>query len=125
MVASRGRGTTGLFDFLKPPILAFQDFFFLAGRAFRNIFRKPHYFADISLQMESIGVGSLPIVALTGFFSGAILALQMSRALNQYGAASTVGQIVTISLVREMDPCSRHCWSPGATPAALRVNWAR
>lgn len=93
-----------MLEFLKPPILAFQDFFVLGGRAIRNIFRKPHYFDDIALQMDSIGVGSLPIVMLTGFFSGAILAMQMSRALNQYGAASTVGQIVTLSLVREMGP---------------------
>ena len=93
-----------MLDFLKPPVLAFQEFFLLAGRAFRNVFRKPHYFDDISLQMDLIGVGSLPIVALTGFFTGAIMALQMSRALNQYGAASTVGQIVSISLVREMGP---------------------
>jgi len=93
-----------LFDVLKPPVLAFQEFFVLSGRAVRNIFRKPHYFDDISLQMDSIGVGSLPIVALTGFFSGAIMALQMSRALNQYGATNQVGQIVSISLVREMGP---------------------
>ena len=93
-----------MLDFLKPSISAIQEFFLLAGRAFRNIFRKPHYFEDISLQMDSIGVGSLPIVMLTGFFSGAIMALQMSRALNQYGASSQVGQIVSITLVREMGP---------------------
>ena len=33
------------------------------------------------MQMDTIGVGSLPIVVLTGFFSGAVMALQMSRAL--------------------------------------------
>ncbi len=93
-----------MLDMLKSPVLAFQDFFLLAGRAVRNIFRKPHYFDDISLQMDSIGVGSLPIVVLTGFFSGAIMALQMSRALNQYGATNQVGQIVSISLVRELGP---------------------
>jgi len=93
-----------LLDFLKPPVLAFQDFFVLTGRAVRNVFRKPHYFEDISLQMDYIGVGSFPIVALTGFFAGATMALQMSRALNQYGATSEVGQIVSISLVREMGP---------------------
>ena len=93
-----------MLDFLKPSLSAIQEFFLLAGRAFRNIFRKPHYFEDISLQMDSIGVGSLPIVMLTGFFSGAIMALQMSRALNQYGASSQVGQIVSITLVREMGP---------------------
>jgi len=93
-----------LLDILKPPILAFQEFFVLTGRAFRNIFRRPHYTDDISLQMNVIGVGSLPIVILTGLFTGAIMSLQMSRALNQYGATGQIGQIVAISLVRELGP---------------------
>lgn len=93
-----------MLDLLKPPILAFQEFFLLAGRAFRNLFRKPHYVDDITIQMDVIGVGSLPIVMLTGFFAGAVMALQMSRALNQYGATDQVGQIVSITLAREMGP---------------------
>ena len=70
-------------------------------RAVRNLFRSPHYTDDIFLQMDIIGVGSLPIVAMTGFFSGAVMALQMSRALATYGATGQVGQIVAITLVRE------------------------
>src|SRR5437660_6981817 len=54
--------------------------------------------------MDIIGVGSLPIVVLTGFFSGAIIALQMSRALSTYGASSQVGAIVSLTLVRELGP---------------------
>jgi len=54
--------------------------------------------------MDIIGVGSLPIVALTGAFSGAIIALQMARALNTYGASSEVGTIVSLTLVRELGP---------------------
>ena len=54
--------------------------------------------------MDIIGVGSLPIVALTGFFSGAVMGLQMSRALTQYGATGQIGQIVAITLVRELGP---------------------
>jgi phospholipid/cholesterol/gamma-HCH transport system permease protein len=91
-------------DWLKAYIFALQNFILLSGRAFGNVFRRPHYADDIALQMDVIGVGSLPIVLLTGFFSGATMALQMSRALNQYGATSEVGQIVSISLVREMGP---------------------
>ena len=93
-----------MLDFLKRPILALQDFFFLTGRALRNIFRSPHYTDDILLQMDIIGVGSLPIVILTGGFSGAVMALQMSRALSTYGATGQVGQIVAITLVRELGP---------------------
>jgi phospholipid/cholesterol/gamma-HCH transport system permease protein len=93
-----------LLDFLKPPVAAIQDFFLLTGRALRNIFRKPHYADDIFMQMDVIGVGSLPIVILTGFFSGAVMALQMSRALAQYGQVGRTGMVVAITLVRELGP---------------------
>ena len=93
-----------MLDFLKTPILSFQEFINLSGRATRNIFRSPHYSDDIFLQMDAIGFGSLPIVVLTGFFSGAVMGLQMSRALAQYGATGQIGQIVAITLVRELGP---------------------
>jgi phospholipid/cholesterol/gamma-HCH transport system permease protein len=104
MVASCFRGEHGLLDLLKPPILAIQEFYLLALRAVRNIFRSPHYGDDIALQMDIIGVGSLPIVILTGFFTGAVMGLQMSRALATYGAVGQTGQIVAITLVRELGP---------------------
>jgi phospholipid/cholesterol/gamma-HCH transport system permease protein len=93
-----------LLDLLKPPAQSVQEFFSLAGKAIRNVFRRPHYFDDIALQMDIIGFGSLPIVILTGFFSGAVMALQMSKALSQYGAVGKTGELVTISLVRELGP---------------------
>ncbi|MBI1786942.1 MAG: ABC transporter permease [Acidobacteria bacterium] len=93
-----------MLDLLKRPILTVQEFYLLAGQAVRNVIRQPHYGDDISLQMDQIGVGSLPIVVLTGFFSGAVMALQMSRALAQYGQVGKTGEIVAISLVRELGP---------------------
>ncbi|MBI3472646.1 MAG: ABC transporter permease [Candidatus Solibacter usitatus] len=93
-----------MLDLLKRPILTVQEFYLLAGQAVRNVIRQPHYSDDISLQMDQIGVGSLPIVVLTGFFSGAVMALQMSRALAQYGQVGKTGEIVAISLVRELGP---------------------
>ncbi|HUA21823.1 MAG TPA: ABC transporter permease [Bryobacteraceae bacterium] len=93
-----------MLDFLKSPIAALQDFYILTGRALRNLFRGPHYVDDIALQMDTIGVGSLPIVVLTGFFSGLVITMQMSRALSQYGAVGEVGQIVALTLVRELGP---------------------
>jgi len=93
-----------LFEFLKSPVLAFQEFIRLSGRAIAGIPRKPYYMDDLFIQMDLIGVGSLPVVILTGFFSGAVMALQMSRALQTYGATSQVGTIVSITLVREMGP---------------------
>ena len=93
-----------MFDLLKRPILIFQEFVLLAVRAIRGIFQQPHYWDDVFLQMDLIGIGSLPVVLLTGFMSGAVLALQMSRALQTYGQTSSVAQLVSISQVREMGP---------------------
>src|SRR5438128_9742287 len=104
MVASNCGGPLRLFDFLKGPILAIQEFFILAGSALRNVFRQPHYSDDVFLQMDQIGFGSLPIVILIGFFSGAVLALQMARALQQYGQVGKTGQVVAITLVVELGP---------------------
>jgi phospholipid/cholesterol/gamma-HCH transport system permease protein len=91
-------------DILKGPIEAIQEFYLLTGRALRNVARKPHYFDDIKLQMDALGVGSLPIVLLTGAFSGAVMALQMGRALQQYGQTGRTGTVVSIILVRELGP---------------------
>src|ERR1051326_7277826 len=54
--------------------------------------------------MDIIGVGSLPLVILIGFFTGLVITMQMSRALQQYGAVDQVGPIVAITLVRELGP---------------------
>jgi phospholipid/cholesterol/gamma-HCH transport system permease protein len=93
-----------LLDLLKGPILAVQEFFLLTGRAISNVFRSPHYGDDIVLQMDTIGVGSIPIVVMMGFLSGAVMALQMARALAQYGQVDRTGTIVAITLVRELGP---------------------
>jgi phospholipid/cholesterol/gamma-HCH transport system permease protein len=93
-----------LLDFLKAPVEEFQDFILLSFRAFLNVFRSPHYADDIFQQMDLIGVGSLPIVIMIGFVSGIIMAMQMGRALAQYGAQGEVAEFVSISLVRELGP---------------------
>ena len=52
-----------------------QEYSILAGTAIAHIFTPPHYWADVFTQMDSIGVGSMPIIVLTGFFTGCVLAL--------------------------------------------------
>jgi phospholipid/cholesterol/gamma-HCH transport system permease protein len=93
-----------LLDPLKGFVASVQDFFLLTGRAIRNIFRSPHYVDDIFMQMDVIGVGRLMIAGITGFFGGAVMALQMSKALSTYGQVSKTGAIVSLTLVREFGP---------------------
>jgi phospholipid/cholesterol/gamma-HCH transport system permease protein len=54
--------------------------------------------------MDSIGVGSMPIIILTGFFTGCVLALQSATALQEFGAMSKTGILVALSMVRELGP---------------------
>ena len=91
-------------EYLKSAVLAVQEYTQLAARSIANLFRQPRYFADTIQQSDIIGVGSLPIVVLTGFFTGAVLALQTSSTLQQFGSLSLIGQLVSFSMVRELGP---------------------
>jgi phospholipid/cholesterol/gamma-HCH transport system permease protein len=92
------------FDFVKRSILAVQEYTYLSLRSLTNLFRKPLYMADTIQQADLIGVGSLPIVVLTGMFTGVVLALNTSKTLEQFGSLSLTGRLVSFSMVRELGP---------------------
>jgi len=81
-----------------------QDVTLLAARAVANLFRRPRYFEDTFQQMDIIGTGSVLIVMLTGFFTGGVLALQSAKSLKAFGAVNLTGQLVALSLIRELGP---------------------
>jgi phospholipid/cholesterol/gamma-HCH transport system permease protein len=91
-------------EFAKDRVLAVQEYWQLAWRSITNIFGHPRYVGDTLQQADLIGVGSLPIVVLTGFFTGAVLALQSSNTLQRFGSLSLTGQLVSLSMVRELGP---------------------
>jgi phospholipid/cholesterol/gamma-HCH transport system permease protein len=88
----------------KRSVLAVQEYAQLSGRALADLFQKPFYSADLYQQADIIGVGSLPIVILTGFFLGGVLALQSASTLTQFGAAAFTGQLVSFSMIKEIGP---------------------
>jgi phospholipid/cholesterol/gamma-HCH transport system permease protein len=92
------------FDFAKRGVLAVQEYAYLSLRSIGNLFRKPFYMADTIQQADLIGVGSLPIVVLTGMFTGIVLALNTSKTLEQFGSLSLTGRLVSFSMVRELGP---------------------
>jgi phospholipid/cholesterol/gamma-HCH transport system permease protein len=91
-------------EFAKEKIKAVQDYTFVCVQAVANLFRKPVYFADMVQQADLIGVGSLPIVVLIGFFTGAVLAVQTANTLQRFGSITLIGQLVSLSMVRELGP---------------------
>ena len=90
--------------YVKERVSAVQAYSLLSGRAVANLFSAPRYWSDIYTQMDSIGIGSLPIVVLTGFFTGCVLALQSAVALKEFGAVSKTGSLVALSMVKELGP---------------------
>jgi ABC-type transporter Mla maintaining outer membrane lipid asymmetry permease subunit MlaE len=82
LTAFSDRLTSGL----KQRARTVQDYFSLAGKALRFAFARPFYHQDLVQQMDEIGVKSLGIVLLTGFFTGMVLALQSSVQMAQFGA---------------------------------------
>ncbi len=95
----------GVIDkFLKRQVLAVQEFTGLLVDTVRLTFTPPRYLTDTLLQMDVIGVGSLPIVLLTGLFTGGVLSLQTYRTLERFGEVGLLGQAVSLSVVRELGP---------------------
>jgi phospholipid/cholesterol/gamma-HCH transport system permease protein len=94
----------GLVDFTKAALLEVQEYVRMLGKVGRGLTSRPYYYRDIIEQFEAIGVGSLTVVLLTGMFTGMVLALQSGFTLDQFGARSMVGRLVSASIVKELGP---------------------
>jgi len=91
-------------NFIKHKVLAVQEFAHLVVNSFGRLLTRPRYMLDALLQMDIIGFGSLPIVLLTGFFTGGVLALQTYRTLSTFGEVGVLGEVLALSIVRELGP---------------------
>ncbi len=91
-------------DFAKEKVQSVQEYAGIAWRSLANVFARPRYFADMVQQADLIGVGSLPIVVLTGFFTGAALAQNSGSTLQRFGSVTLIGQLVSLGMVRELGP---------------------
>jgi len=76
----------------------------MTARAVGGIFKGPRYFTETIAQMDAIGVGSLTIIMLTGFFTGGVLTIQTFPTLAFWGQQGQTGRLVAVSLVRELGP---------------------
>ncbi len=69
-----------------------------------GILKRPFYFKLIARQLLTIGYFSLPVVAMTAFFSGAVLALQSYTGFSRFSAESSIATVVVLSITRELGP---------------------
>jgi phospholipid/cholesterol/gamma-HCH transport system permease protein len=94
----------GLTEWMKSALLEVQEYVLMNGKVLRALVTRPFYTRDIIEQFDAIGIGSLTVVLLTGMFTGMVLALQSGLTLDQFGARSMVGRLVSASIVKELGP---------------------
>ncbi|MDC0864940.1 ABC transporter permease [Rickettsiaceae bacterium] len=73
-------------------------------KALLGIFKRPFYLNLVFRQLIVIGYFSLPVVAMTAFFSGAVLALQSYTGFSRFSAESSIATVVVLSITRELGP---------------------
>jgi len=76
----------------------------LLWKATLLIFQRPFNLKDILRQMEEVGIKSMPVVLITGAFTGAVLALQSYTGFQRFNAETFVGTVVALSITRELGP---------------------
>ncbi len=96
-LASIGTPFYAFFQFVGEVSMILMD-------AVRRLFKRPTEWRETIDQMAFIGAASVPIVALTSFFAGAVLSLYLSQFLSEYGATTFVGATVGLTITREIGP---------------------
>jgi phospholipid/cholesterol/gamma-HCH transport system permease protein len=91
-------------NWTKHAALEVQEYVLMVRAAIIGVFTAPRYRYDIVEQFDVIGVGSLTVVLLTGFFTGAAFALQSGLTLDQFGGRSVVGRLISASMIKELGP---------------------
>ena len=87
-----GDALISLFSNIGKFILFIQFFF-------KYLFRPKFYFKNNISYFISVFVSSIPIIALTGIFSGMVLALQSYTGFSRFSAESAIPNIVVLTLM--------------------------
>lgn len=98
-------------NLVKNPLHYIKSFFIELGAitaftrtALVSALSPPYKRSITRSHMDEIGVGSLPIVTLTGLFMGLVLALQSIVELRNIGATSYIGRPIGTTVIRELGP---------------------
>jgi phospholipid/cholesterol/gamma-HCH transport system permease protein len=100
-------------------IEGFGAYFLLIGQVIWETLKRPPSFRLIRDQMFEIGVMSLPVVAITGFSTGMVLAAQAFFQLSDKGLASATGLMVTKAMMVELGPVLTAFMVTGRVGAAM------
>ncbi len=99
------------FSFFGRPVLRLNQSIIEVGRFFLFYIKLAKYFVLppyrlglIAKQVESIGVGSIGVIALTAVFVGMVEAIQLYTGFERFGAENFMGYTIFISITKELGP---------------------
>ena len=96
-----------------------DGFRFSLGKHWQPCCGRRFYFRIIGQQIIRIGYFSLPVVALTSFFTGGALAIQIYYGGNQFNSEAIVSSIVALGITRELGPVLGGLMVAGRVSAAI------
>ncbi|CAN5767683.1 MlaE family lipid ABC transporter permease subunit [soil metagenome] len=76
----------------------------LTGQTFRSIWKRPLETRSVIYQMESLGVQSTGIVAVTSVFIGMVMTIQFAFGLQRFGGLEYIPRVIVLSFLRELAP---------------------
>ena len=105
-------------------INAAGDLTLFSGRTFAWMVRRRLRRDTLLPIMHSIGVRSVPVVAITGTFIGMVLAVQSYSQFHQLGLDTQLGGIINLSIVRELGPVLAATMLAGRVGSAMAAELA-
>jgi len=94
------------------------------ARIIMGLGKRPLYLKLIGNQLLFIGYYSLPVVAMTSFFSGAVLALQSYTSFARFSAESSTATVVVLAITRELGPVLAGLMVAGRVGASIAAEIA-
>ncbi len=91
----------------------------LYWRSLKSIFHKTVFWDNTLIQMEIIGLNSLPIVLIISGFTGMVFSLQIAKIFATFGLSSQLGQGLTLAFARELAPILTGVVVSGRVGAAI------
>ncbi|MGH7270643.1 MAG: MlaE family ABC transporter permease, partial [Polyangiaceae bacterium] len=80
------------------------DVAILSWQVFRSVPQRPLEIASTIYQIESLGVRSLGIVAVTSVFIGMVMTIQFAFGLQRFGGVEYIPRVIVLSFLRELGP---------------------
>jgi phospholipid/cholesterol/gamma-HCH transport system permease protein len=102
-----------------PFLIGLGEYIMLILDVIKATLRRPPAFSLILKQLYDIGVASLPVVAITGFSTGLVLAAQSFYQLADKGLSSVTGLMVGKAMMTELGPVLTAFMVTGRVGAAM------